>query len=208
MNDVGIVILWTLVGYLSGSVMYSRLIADRFLRTDLSTVGDGNPGTWNVAKAGGKGWGMMAFFLDVMKGTIPVSLAYYLFGIGGAAIVIIAMGPPIGHRYPLFYRFQGGKGVAVVFGIWIALTIWEAPTVGGLMLLYWYLSVESSSWATLFATMSLTVYLIFARPEPVLLGFAAFNILYFLWTMRADLRAEAPGIQPWVRNVALLWHRS
>ncbi len=200
-------LLFVVIGYLSGSVLYSRLIATHILRVDISTVGDGNPGTFNVGKAGGAGWATVAFLLDVLKAAIPVGIATLRFGINDWRAVPIAIAPAIGHAYPLFFGFKGGKGIAAVSGGWVGLALWWVMPIGGILLAFWYFSVNESAWATLLMTLSTGVYLLLTGAPPVWVGYLLVCLVYLTWTHRRDL-ANPPGVKPWVQQVAGLWHRS
>lgn len=198
-------LLWVLVGYLSGSVLYSRLIATYVLKVDIYSVGDGNPGTFNVGRAGGVGWAVTAFVLDVLKAAVPVGIAHFAFGIVDWRIILIAIAPAIGHAYPIFFGFRGGKAIAAVSGAWVGIAIWQMITVGGLLLLFWYLSVKESAWATIFMVLSVGIYLLLVRAPVVWFGFWLTNIAFLSWTHRKDL-VNPPGVKPWVQRVVGLWH--
>ena len=108
------------LGYLSGSVLYARVFAGIFNREDMFLQsGDHNPGTANAFLYGGFWCGLFTLIFDILKGFLPVFL-FMRWGHPGkadpflAALVIAA--PVIGHIFPLFYRFEGGKGIAVTFG--------------------------------------------------------------------------------------------
>jgi len=200
-------LLWVLIGYLSGSVLYSRLISEQVLQVDIRTVGDGNPGTANVGRVGGPRWAVVAFILDVLKAAVPVGIAYLWLGINDWRIVPIAIAPAIGHAYPLFFGFQGGKGIAAVAGGWVGLAIWEIITVGGILLGFWYFSVKESAWAVVFMSLSLGLYLLLTGVPGAWYGYYVAGFLFLLWTHRREL-PNPPGIQPWVKRVAGLWHSS
>jgi acyl phosphate:glycerol-3-phosphate acyltransferase len=196
-----------LVGYLSGSVLYSKLITRYILNTDIATVGDGNPGMTNVIKAGGVRWGVTAFILDCLKAAIPVALAYLLLGIRDWRVVLVALAPAVGHAYPVWFGFNGGKAIAAIAGSWVGLALYEVITVGGLMLAFWYLSVRESAWATILMVLSIGLYLLLTDAPPEWLGYWVASLIFLTWTHRRGL-SNPPGVQPWVHNVARLWHRS
>ncbi|GAB4579752.1 MAG: glycerol-3-phosphate acyltransferase [Anaerolineales bacterium] len=100
--------------------------------TDIRQYGDGNPGAFNVFRAGGKGWGWVAILLDGLKGAIPVGLANYWIGLEGWSLAVVALAPILGHAYSPLLKFRGGKALAVTFGVWTGLTLWLAPTILGL----------------------------------------------------------------------------
>lgn len=200
-------LIWILIGYVSGSVMYSRLIAHYILDVDIYSVGDGNPGTFNVGRAGGAKWAIVAFILDVLKAAIPVAIPYLWLGIVDCRILPIAIAPAIGHAYPLFFGFRGGKGIAAIAGGWVGLAIWEIITIGGLLLAFWYFSVKESAWAVIFMGLSTGLYLVLTRVPVPWLGYWGIGMIFLLWTHREEL-VNPPGVQPWVERVAGLWHSS
>jgi acyl phosphate:glycerol-3-phosphate acyltransferase len=198
--------LWVIIGYLSGSMMYSRLIATHILRVDIYAVGDGNPGTFNVGRAGGVGWAVTAFIMDVLKAAVPVGIAYLWLGISDWRIAFIGIAPALGHAYPLFFGFRGGKGIAAVSGGWVGLALGHVITVGGLLLAFWYFSVKESAWATIFMGISTGLYLLLIRAPGAWFGYWLACLAFLLWTHRREL-SNPPGVQPWVENVVGLWHR-
>mgnify|MGYP002800101884 FL=1 len=110
-------ILYALVGYLSGSVLYAQIFARLFHKPDLiERSNDHNPGTANAFQYGGFWCGVLTLVCDLLKGFIPV----FAFLAGPRpdpiACALVLAAPVIGHAFPVFYRFQGGKGIAVTFG--------------------------------------------------------------------------------------------
>ena len=193
-------LLLTVTGFFSGALPFSVLISRHFLKTNIRNVGDGNPGTFNVLKAGGFLWGALAFVLDIFKGLIPVAVANFWFGLTGLSLVAVALSPLLGHAFSPFLGFKGGKAVATTFGVWCGLTIWEGPTVFGLMLGFWFAFINESGWVVMFTSLSLLAYLLLAHPAPVLLAVWLGNFLIFVWKHRAELTA-VPTLQAWYRNM-------
>lgn len=117
-------IMYILCGYLCGSVLFAR-IAGYFLgRGDVSENSDDkNPGTFNAFKYGGFLCGLVTLAGDLFKGILPVHL--YLRGIDGEdygiALALVMAAPVLGHILPVFYKFKGGKGIAVFFGVLLGL---------------------------------------------------------------------------------------
>lgn len=185
---LGTVVLFTIAGFFSGSLMFSAWIARYALRRDLRGVGDGNPGATNVLKAGGIAWGGLAMLLDICKGAIPVGLARYVVGITGWELLPIALAPILGHAFSPWLGFNGGKAMAVTLGVWIGLTLWELPAVGLTALVIAYLITDNSGWAT-FAMFTVTgVALLVLRGDPVLITIFILNAALVLYKYRADLR--------------------
>ena len=203
--------LWIVVGFFLGSLPFSVWVGRLALRKDIRVYGDGNPGASNVLRAGGWGWGVLAFFLDYLKGAIPVGLAYQIAGFSGWPLVGIALAPVFGHAFSPFLRFRGGKAMATTLGIWTGLTIWQGPIVLGLGLGFWFLLLVGDGWAVLLAMLGLIVFLTFTSPQiygslvrpplrPDLLAIWLVNFALVAWKYRADL-ARRPGLRPWLRKL-------
>ena len=190
-------LLWTAIGFCCGSLMFSYWIGKWALGTDIRQVGDGNPGMTNVIHAGSKGWAALALVLDALKGAVPVALAKYAVGIEGWWLVPVALAPLLGHAYSPLLRFRGGKAVAATAGVWAAITLWEVPTFGGLLLGLWFSLIAVSGWAVLFMGLSVLAYLLLTNPDPVLLAIWLGNALSVGWKYRVDLR-RFPAPRPWL----------
>ena len=187
-TDFGTVILWTAAAFLSGSIPFSVWIGRFILRKDIRAYGDGNPGATNVKRAGGKGWFFVALMLDVSKSAFPIGLAYWINGMRGPEIIPIALAPVFGHAFSPFLGFNGGKALAAAAGTWIGLTIIELPLVLIIMLVYWFYAVTVSGWAVLFTGLSGLLYLLLAKPDPVLIAVMVGEIVLTAYKHRADLR--------------------
>lgn len=187
--------VWSIIGFFSGSLMFSYWIGRWALGADIRQYGDGNPGMTNVINAGSKKWAALAFALDALKGAIPVALTKWAFGIAGGWLVPVALAPIFGHAFSPLLRFRGGKAIAVSAGVWMALTMWEVPTIGGILLGIWFSVVTVSGWAVLFTELSLLAYLLLTNADPVLLIIWAGNAAVVTWKYRADLR-QFPTLRP------------
>ena len=119
-------IILTVAAYLLGSVP-SGFIFGRLAGVDVRRTGSGNIGATNVARVLGKGVGLLTLIADVAKGLVPVLLARWLF-MEDWLIAGIAAAAFLGHLYPVFLRFQGGKGVATALGAMLAIA-WPATLV-------------------------------------------------------------------------------
>lgn len=124
-------ILVIILQFLSGSIMYSYIIA-KMLNINLSKIRDGNPGASNLWRAKGWKYGVLALLLDYLKGTLPLAIFISLGIVENKYIIAIsALAGVLGHAFSPMLRFKGGKAVAVSFGAWSVLTKWEAPTILG-----------------------------------------------------------------------------
>lgn len=190
-------LLWTIIGFASGSLMWSVWVGRWALGKDIRQYGDGNPGMTNVMRAGGKGWAALAFCLDVLKGALPVAAARWGFGLEGWALLPVALAPVLGHAFSPLLGFRGGKAVAVTMGVWTALTLWEMPTVGGILLGVWFSVVAVSGWAVLLMGASAFAYLLLTNPDPALLVILIGNAVIVGWKYRDDLR-QFPALRSWI----------
>jgi glycerol-3-phosphate acyltransferase PlsY len=112
------------LGYLFGSVPFGLLLTRIFGAPDIRSIGSGNIGATNVLRTGRKGLAAATLLCDILKGTAAVLLAQYLFGAAGA--LAGGLGAFLGHLFPVWLRFRGGKGVATFIGVllgfsWIAV---------------------------------------------------------------------------------------
>lgn len=121
-------VLYIALLYLSGSLMFSHWIG-LMLHKDLRQLNDGNPGASNLWQSAGAGWGLLGVFLDFMKGYMPLALLIWGGAVQGYLLVPAAAAPIVAHAYSPFMRFKGGKSKAVSFGVWSALTNFEASVV-------------------------------------------------------------------------------
>ena len=181
-------LLWTLAGFVSGSVPYSLLLGRLFLRRDIRHFGDHNPGSTNVFRAGGRSVGVVALLCDGFKGAIPVGLAYWGAGLADWRLIPVALAPVIGHAWSPFLRGRGGKAVATTAGIWTGLTGPEAPIVISTLLLAWFLSLNRSGWAIAATWLCFGLHLLNYHRDPVWLVIWLCNLLILAWKYRDDLR--------------------
>jgi acyl phosphate:glycerol-3-phosphate acyltransferase len=199
-----LIILLILIGFFAGSLMFSLWIGQWALKRDIRSVGDGNPGAFNLI-ATNKAWGALGAVLDALKGCIIVGVAKWGLMIGGAALIPIALAPIFGHAFSPWLRFRGGKAVAVTFGVWTGLTIWEAPTIMGILLGVWFSIVVGSGWAVMLMMGCLLAYYLLTNPDPTLIAILLLNAVLLAYKYRADLR-QPLDLRPAVKR--LIWKHS
>ena len=120
---VAAVVLAYLVGSLSFAVIVSRAMG----LSDPRSYGSGNPGATNVLRSGNKTAAVLTLLLDALKGFVPVLLADQFgarFGVGEGTVALVGLAAFLGHLWPVFFRFQGGKGVATAAGVLLGLNPW------------------------------------------------------------------------------------
>ncbi len=116
------------LSYLVGSVNWA-LIISKIKRSDIRKMGSGNPGTLNMSRNLGFKFGLLTFFLDVLKGAIPTLIGFFVFGdsqfvgsefyIRDFAVYLCGLCVVLGHIYPIYFKFKGGKGIASTIGVFL-----------------------------------------------------------------------------------------
>jgi glycerol-3-phosphate acyltransferase PlsY len=115
-----------LVAYLIGSISFAVLTSRAFRLPDPHTYGSGNPGATNVLRTGNKAAAALTLVGDLLKGWFAVALVQQHVPGEALAAACAAVAVTLGHMYPVFHRFQGGKGVATALGVLLALNAWLA----------------------------------------------------------------------------------
>ncbi|MDR7476103.1 MAG: glycerol-3-phosphate acyltransferase [Armatimonadota bacterium] len=197
---VGAVLLWTVLGFLSGSLPFSVWIGRLVARADIRRYGDGNPGAANTWRAGGWRAGVPALLLEYLKGATPVALARFGAGIDGWGLLSVALAPVLGHAFSPLLRFRGGKAIAVTFGVWSGLTLWAGPTGMGLALVLALAVNRTDAWSAVFGVVVLGAYLLLSGASGPLLAVWVGNLALVLWKHRRDLRTP-PRARPWLRRL-------
>ena len=170
-------LLLALMGYVIGSIPFSFLVARLYGVTDVRTVGSGNVGATNVMRSAGKAPGAAALILDGSKGAVTVLVARSLSG-SEAAVCVAGLFAVLGHLFPVWLGFRGGKGVATGAGLFIPL----APKALGVAVLL-FLAVLAAfryvSLASIVASLGLPVaaYFLGASPTVVLTAFLAASMV-------------------------------
>ena len=192
------VILWTVTAYICGSVPFAVWLGRVLLRKEIRRFGDGNPGGTNVIRAGGKGLGLAVIFLDGLKGMLPVLAAHMLADLSCWSLAAVALAAVIGHAFSIFLQFEGGKAVAVTFGIWAGLTGWSTLFVLGALLVVAYFALTIDGWAVIGAMCGLLVFLVVTDSPLAILTVWLGNILIVAWKHRIDL-AQRPRVRTFAR---------
>jgi glycerol-3-phosphate acyltransferase PlsY len=143
-------------GYLLGSIPFGLLLTRLAGTQDLRTIGSGNIGATNVLRTGRKGLAALTLVCDALKGTAAVLIAYH-FG-GQDLAVLAALGAFLGHLFPVWLKFDGGKGVATFIGLLIAFD-WKAALAFGIAWLIVAVLTRYSSLAGLIASVASVLFL-------------------------------------------------
>ncbi len=192
-------LIYVLAGYLLGSLS-SAIITCRLMGLpDPRSGGSGNPGATNVLRLGGKKAAAITLAGDMLKGLLPV-LAVQSLGADITVQSAVAVAAFLGHLYPVFFAFRGGKGVATVLGVLLGL---HWPT--GLMTIASWLIIAKgfkiSSLAALIAIILTPLYVLWLKPgEPVLLAAVIFMGTMLFWRHRSNIRNLLRGEEGRIRG--------
>lgn len=198
--DVISVILLALGAFLLGACPFSVIIGRLFLRKDIRNYGDGNPGAANVFRAGGNKIGYLAVLLDVAKGIPFVLLAHVSFELSDLAVVLVALCAVLGHAFSPFLRWQGGKAVAITFGVLIALPQHEALFAFTALVIIGALFIENDSWGMMFGAIGTLAFL-------AVTGQSSWELILMLGILAVFTVKQFPELRtlPGVRGRLVRW---
>lgn len=200
MNELGFIpvvlipVVFIVAAYLLGSVSFGILMSRVFGLPDPRSVGSGNPGATNVLRSGKKAAAVLTLLGDALKGWLAVWLALQ----SGALMWVVcwvALAVFIGHLYPIYYGFKGGKGVATALGVMLAVSVW----LGLAVLLTWLLVFAISRYSSLAAIIAAALapvyalFLLMAYKDYVLMILAMSVII--IWRHRSNIRKLLDGIE-------------
>ncbi len=207
-------IVWVLVfvsAYLLGSIPSAVWVGKIFYKTDVREHGSGNAGSTNTFRVLGFKPGLAVFLIDVAKGFAAVKLSEFLpiehsgeiwemvkIGLGAAAVV--------GHIFPVFARFRGGKGVAAMLGIVFGIHIWAALAAFGLWILIFTVTrIVSASSIIAGFFFPISLLLIFNEKSVALLIFSIVTAILLIITHKKNIKRLIDGTEPkFKKNVKML----
>lgn len=182
------------IAYLFGSFNSAIVLCKLMRLPDPREQGSGNPGATNVLRFGGKKLAAAVLFLDVLKGVIPVLVAL-LLGVEQAIIAGVAFAAFIGHLYPIFFGFKGGKGVATAFGVLVAMN-WM---VGLAILATWLVMAFASrlsSLSALTAAVMAPLYCRYIIDDQITTTVTLIMSGLLLWRHSSNIRNLLAGKEP------------
>ena len=156
-------LLAVIAAYLVGSLSFAVIVSRSMGLNDPRTYGSKNPGATNVLRSGSKAAAIVTLLLDVFKGWLPVMLVKWFgqpYGVGDGTVALVGLAAFLGHLFPVFFRFVGGKGVATALGVLLA-TSWMLGLATGATWLIMAYFFRYSSLASLVAALFAPVYYIF-----------------------------------------------
>ena len=186
-----------LLAYLIGSISFAVLVSRAMGLSDPRSYGSGNPGATNVLRSGNKLAAILTLVGDAAKGAVAVLLAQAFaarFGFSTLVITCAGLAAFIGHLYPVFHRFQGGKGVATAAGVLLALS----PALGLCTLGTWLLVAAITRYSSLAALLAAVCAPLFAwwlfGVDAVIVPIAIMSVL-LIWRHRQNIAKLAAGTE-------------
>ncbi len=192
---MGIMIMGILVAYLLGSISSAIVVSHLLGLPDPRGTGSGNPGATNVLRAGSKTGAVLTLVGDIAKGWLPVFIAVQLGYFPAWMVALIGLAAFLGHLYPVFFGFKGGKGVATALGVILAIS----PLTGLLVILTWLVvaaTLRYSSLAALVAALAAPVYLALVDPDPWLVTTLCVMALFLYWRHYGNIQRLLNGTEP------------
>ena len=156
-------VLAVIAAYLVGSLSFAVIVSRSMGLNDPRTYGSKNPGATNVLRSGSKAAAVATLLLDALKGWLPVVLVKWFgspYGLGDGTVAMVGLAAFLGHLFPVFFRFVGGKGVATALGVLVGISWILGLATGGTWLIIAYF-FRYSSLASLVASLFAPVYYIF-----------------------------------------------
>jgi acyl phosphate:glycerol-3-phosphate acyltransferase len=184
-------VLLVIAAYLLGSVSSAIIVCRLMGLPDPRSEGSGNPGATNVLRIGGKKAAAITLIGDSLKGVIPM-LAAHLMGAGPDLLAAVALAAFLGHLYPVFFGFRGGKGVATALGVQLGL-YWPIGLGVAAIWLFMAKVVRISSLSALVSMILAPVLVWVFWPERVLIGAQLVITGILIWRHRSNIRNLLTG---------------
>ncbi len=185
-------LVFVVYAYLLGSVSFAVLMSRAFRLPDPRTYGSHNPGATNVLRSGKKAAAALTLLGDAAKGGLAVWLAQYFIPGDYTLVAAVALAVFLGHLFPIFLRFKGGKGVATALGVLLALNVW----LGLAALATWLLVVLVFRWsslAALLAAVGAPIYaILLTMPREYVLVSAVISLL-LIWRHQGNIQNLLAG---------------
>ncbi len=195
-------LLAAVLAYLVGSLAFAVIVSRVMGLSDPRTFGSKNPGATNVLRSGNKPAALVTLLLDACKGLVPVLLVHWYgdaLGLGEGTVAMVALAAFLGHLFPVFFRFQGGKGVATFIGAVFGIH-WLLGVATGLTWLIIAFFFRYSSLASLVAAVFAPVYFLlldrifWTADAPVVMALFAMALL-LAWRHRLNIERLIAGTE-------------
>ncbi|ASA22939.1 glycerol-3-phosphate 1-O-acyltransferase PlsY [Paenibacillus donghaensis] len=179
-------VLVIVVSYLLGSVSFSMLFARLFKGIDIRQYGSGNAGATNTLRVLGKGPAVLVLVLDVLKGVAAVWLGTLVGGWDSWPAALCGIAAIIGHNWPLYFHFRGGKGIATTIGVMATLCLWPALLAGVIAILSIVFTRYVSLGSLIFVALTPVALLLTGFAAPVLWASLIIAVFAF-WRHRSNI---------------------
>ncbi len=186
--------LWIPLGYLLGSVSSAVIVCKLSGLPDPRTTGSHNPGATNVLRVGGKKAAMVTLLGDMLKGLLPV-VAANLIGADSLIVAATGLAAFLGHLFPVFFGFQGGKGVATALGVMLGMNWLLGLAVAGTWIAVAAIS-KISSLSALTAALLAPIYAVLILQQPLAAGLIAILSAFLFWRHQDNIRRLLAGEEP------------
>lgn len=190
--------VWLIFAYLFGSLPTGYLLVKFYKGVDIRTIGSGNTGANNVRRVLGLGWGVFVAVVDMLKGAVGL-LGAMAWGVHGHWLLsLIAFAGVIGHNYPVWLKFKGGKGVATSYGVLFFLWIPESFAIALMGGVVWYAIMRITRYVSLASVLSLFAVSIFFLILGAPFAYSIFAILLALlsaWRHRSNIDRLISGVE-------------
>lgn len=180
-----------IVAYLFGSISTAIIVCKLMGLPDPRSIGSGNPGATNVLRLGGKKPAAITLFGDFIKGLFPVLVAQYL-AVNTQTLALVGMAAFLGHLYPVFFHFKGGKGVATMLGVLFGFS-WMVGLATTGTWLFAAKVLKVSSLSALLATLLAPFYVWWLAPSQPLIIITAIMTVMLYWRHRSNIRNLISG---------------
>ncbi len=191
-------ILLVAAAYLLGSISSAIIVCRLMGLPDPRTLGSNNPGATNVLRIGGKKAAAITLFGDGLKGFIPVFIALKL-GVSPLVLGLTGLAAFLGHLYPIFFGFKGGKGVATLLGVQFGFSWMIGAAIAGIWLIIAY-GLKISSLAALIAMALAPLVVWYFSREPALITIQAIISIILFWRHRTNIRDLLSGTEGKLTN--------
>lgn len=188
-------VVFVLFAYVLGSISFAVLMSKVFGLADPRTYGSGNPGATNVLRSGKKAAAALTLLGDAAKGWLAVFLAIRFAPHDGGGLLMVALvglAVFIGHVFPIFLKFKGGKGVATALGVLLALNFWMGLGVLATWLLV-AIVFRYSSLSALVAAIAAPVYAMLIHLRPELVFATAIMSMLLIWRHKSNIQNLMTG---------------
>lgn len=189
--------LAALAAYFVGSLSFAVIVSKVMGLSDPRTYGSGNPGATNVLRSGSKVAALLTLALDALKGFTPVALAVHFgpaHGLGAGTVALVALAAFLGHLWPVFFRFHGGKGVATGVGALLGID----PLLGAATIVTWVIIAaffRYSSLASIVAAVFAPFWQLLTQgPDPIAAAVTVMGLL-LVWRHSANIKRLLAGTE-------------